>query len=79
MLPCVRNHWLLACLEGMMQKTLPQMPLHDKRFEYRNSAATDVTITWQKFGWTPKGKANERQDSGNAQEQRHSRNQAVRK
>lgn len=43
-----------------MKKTMPSTPLHDQRFEYRNSAATDVTITWRKFGWLPKGEQDER-------------------
>ena len=39
--------------------TIPSMPLHSKHFEYRNSAATDVTLTWRKFGWKPKEELNE--------------------
>ena len=41
-----------------MSAKIPAIPIHDKRFEYRNSAATDVTITWRKFGWIPKGEEN---------------------
>lgn len=44
------------------QPTTSAIPLHDQRFEYRNSSATDVTITWRKFGWIPKGEQNGRQD-----------------
>ena len=36
------------------KKTTPSRLLIDQRFEYRNSAATDVTLTWRKFGWKPK-------------------------
>lgn len=41
------------------KKTTPSTPLIDQRFEYRNSAATDVTLTWRKFGWKPKEEQNE--------------------
>ena len=33
----------------------PSIPVTDPRFVYRSAAATDVTITWRKFGWMPKG------------------------
>lgn len=33
----------------------PSIPVTDPRFVYRPAAATDVTITWRKFGWVPKG------------------------
>ena len=33
----------------------PSIPVTDPRFVYRSAAATDVTITWRKFGWVPKG------------------------
>mgnify|MGYP000305927878 FL=1 len=29
----------------------PKQGLLDPEFEYRNSASTDVTITWRKYGW----------------------------
>ena len=31
----------------------PSTPISDPRFIYRCAAATDVTLTWRKFGWTP--------------------------
>lgn len=31
----------------------PKQGLLDPKFEYRNSASTDVTITWRKYGWRP--------------------------
>lgn len=31
----------------------PTQPITSPQFEYRNSAQTDVTITWRKFGWQP--------------------------
>lgn len=34
-------------------RTHPRVPITDKRFEYRNSAETDVRITWARFGWKP--------------------------
>ena len=55
----------------------PEIPLTDKRFEYRNSAQTDITLTWRKFGWLPKSEQNERQNSRPTQEQRTANNQAV--
>jgi len=30
------------------KRTMPSIPILDKRFQYRNSAKTDVTITWDK-------------------------------
>jgi hypothetical protein len=33
--------------------TTPALPLTDPKFQYRNAASTDVTITWRKFGWVP--------------------------
>ena len=53
---------------------VPEIPLHDKRFEYRNSAATDVTITWRKYGWLSKGELNERQDSRTTSDERNTNN-----
>lgn len=32
----------------------PSKPVTSPEFEYRNASKTDVTITWRKFGWTPK-------------------------
>lgn len=31
----------------------PKQGLLDPKFEYRNSASTDITITWRKHGWLP--------------------------
>ena len=58
---------------------IPSIPLHDNRFEYRNSAATDITLTWRKFGWIPKGEQNERQASRSTEKQRDLDSKAVRK
>lgn len=30
---------------------LPTVPLTDNRFKYRNSAQTDVRLTWAEHGW----------------------------
>jgi hypothetical protein len=41
----------------MMQEpkvTHPTLPITNPQFVYRPAAATDVTITWRKFGWVPK-------------------------
>ena len=56
---------------------IPPIPLTDKRFEYRNSAQTDITLTWRKFGWIPKGEQDERQNSRLPQKQRTASNQTV--
>ncbi len=32
----------------------PTTPVTSPEFEYRNASQTDVTLTWRKFGWTPK-------------------------
>ena len=34
------------------KKLTPEVPLHDPRFVYVPSAATDVRQTWARFGWT---------------------------
>jgi hypothetical protein len=34
--------------------THPTLPITDPAFVYRPAAATDITITWRKFGWVPK-------------------------
>ncbi len=31
----------------------PKQSILDPKFEYRNSASTDITITWRKYGWRP--------------------------
>jgi hypothetical protein len=36
------------------KRTEPSVPITDPQFVYRPAAATDVTITWRKFGWVPK-------------------------
>lgn len=30
------------------KRTMPSIPITDKRFQYRNASKTDVTITWNK-------------------------------
>jgi hypothetical protein len=32
---------------------LPSLPVTDKRFVWKNAAATDVRETWKRFGWKP--------------------------
>jgi len=34
-------------------KAVPTVPLSHPDFVYYPAAATDVTRTWRKFGWTP--------------------------
>ena len=34
----------------------PSVPITDPAFAYRPAVATDVRITWRRFGWTPKEK-----------------------
>ena len=39
----------------------PKLPcplLNDKSFVYTNSASTDITKTWRKFGWIPLAELN---------------------
>lgn len=38
------------------KKLTPEVPLHDPRFSYVPSAATDVRKTWERTGWTPPSK-----------------------
>lgn len=33
---------------NVTKRTMPSIPILDKRFQYRNSAKTDVTLTWAK-------------------------------
>ena len=42
-----------AILQGP-KRTEPSTPITDPAFVYRPAVATDVTITWRKFGWIPK-------------------------
>ena len=35
------------------RKPVPPVGLLDRNFKYVPAAATDVTQTWRKFGWTP--------------------------
>lgn len=36
-----------------MSLVRPHISLMQKNFIYRNSANTDVTLTWRKHGWKP--------------------------
>lgn len=62
-----------------MSVKIPTVSILNNRFEYRNSAATDITLTWRKFGWIPKGEQNERQASRSTEKQRDLDSKAVRK
>ena len=35
------------------KRTEPSIPITHWAFVYRPAVATDVTITWRKFGWVP--------------------------
>jgi hypothetical protein len=35
----------------------PAIPIHDPRFEYTPSDATDVRRTWARYGWKPRAKS----------------------
>jgi hypothetical protein len=41
-----------AILQGP-KRTEPTLPITDPSFVYRPAAATDITITWRRFGWVP--------------------------
>jgi hypothetical protein len=35
------------------KRTEPSIPITNPQFVYRPAAATDVTLTWRRFGWVP--------------------------
>lgn len=38
----------------MSSVQIPAIPIHDPRFKYTPSDATDVRKTWARFGWKPR-------------------------
>jgi hypothetical protein len=52
----------------MPELTAPHLPClltDDPTFVYYNSANTDVTRTWRKFGWKPASELKENQNENN--------------
>jgi len=42
-----------------VSKAIPTVPVLDPKFVYVPSDKTDVTKTWENFGWKPKEKTND--------------------
>jgi hypothetical protein len=52
----------------LLDPTEPRLPCpltDDPNFIYHNSASTDVTRTWRKFGWIPMAELKEKQNENN--------------
>jgi len=52
----------------LQDATAPRLPCpltDDPSFVYFNSASTDVTRTWRKFGWKPASELKEKQNENN--------------
>lgn len=46
-----------------MKIVYPHISLLRPNFVYRNSASTDITITWRKHGWRPQAEIKKQKES----------------